>query len=228
MSDSIQELKSLKANLENEIEGHRKEIARLTEVIAAIEKVEALLRREKQATIPAINPYENIGPSEIVQAVVNSSSSEWSLIEIIKAAQEGGRKITNPRSEYPNFYKAATRLSEKGVIRLIKKDNGKVVFRKGDIQQQNLTLVTVEKAKVDRFHPAKKVTAYVAEILADKQTPMSLSTLCTEIRERGGNISNKNTLRTLLKREPDVFAKNKNGLWCLAKSGPKGTSTESR
>jgi len=226
MPQSQYQLQVLRSETETKIAEHEKEISRLREVLTTIGKLEQLLSEPKQTTIDEINPYESMGPSEIVQAVVESSAREWSIADILKAASKGGYKLESNRKAYPSFYTAAKRLADKGVIVLLKRRSGETVFMRSTpvtplplvMQRSGVSPVSVAPApakKVDRFHPEKKVSEYAAEALSDKKEPMGLRDLVGEIRRRGGTISNEGTLRTLLKREPNRFMKTDDRRWRL-------------
>ena len=129
--DSPQELKALRIRLGDELDLHEKETQRIRKALEAIDEVERLLSQSAvQTTIPETSPYENMGPSELVLAIVNSSPREWSIGDILKAAQSGGKNMKTWKNARSVLYVAARRHVDDGKIGTTKNSIGNVTYKR--------------------------------------------------------------------------------------------------
>lgn len=119
---SHDELTELRSRLEKEISALSAELQRKQQALSALETVESLLSPSSgQIIIPGTESYEELGPSQIVMRIVESRDKEWSMSEILQAAEEGGKDISKYTKPYNAFYVAAQRLAKQGRIRIVKR-----------------------------------------------------------------------------------------------------------
>ena len=132
--ESQQQLENLRVKLQDELEFHQSEVLRLTKALDALETVEGLLGQDgRQKIIPETDPYSELGPDELVANIIDSSSREWTMKDIIAEAAAGGKQLEQWTSPYNVLFVAAKRLVERGRIQKVKKGKAKfarVVYKR--------------------------------------------------------------------------------------------------
>ncbi len=78
--ESHQDLTSLREDLEKELGFHEAEVKRLNKALEALGTVEIYLQKTpSQSMIPGAGDYADLGPSELVLAIVNSQDKSWTM-----------------------------------------------------------------------------------------------------------------------------------------------------
>jgi hypothetical protein len=130
------ELINIRRQLQNDLANHKKAVARIEGALKALDTVEELLTDERQTSMPGAGPYSDLGPEELALKIVHIDNRAWSIPEIIKEAERGGKDLSGYKSVYPVFYTALRRLVDKGEIKMMqrtKRESGeqKVIFFRG-------------------------------------------------------------------------------------------------
>ena len=129
--ESQQELKALRIRLGDELDFHEKETQRIRKALEAIDEVERLLSQSPtQTTIPETNPYESMGPAELVLTIVNSSGRGWSLADIYETAKAGGKDMSAWKNPRNTIYVAAYRHAKQKRIQATKNPSTNAVMYK--------------------------------------------------------------------------------------------------
>ena len=117
------EIENIRRRLMGELAKHQEAIQQIKGALDALNLVGGLLESELQVNLPGAGPYANLGPEELALRIIGSEDREWSISQIIKEAEMGGKNLANYKSAYPVFYTALTRLVKKGEAMMLRRDN---------------------------------------------------------------------------------------------------------
>jgi len=125
---SSEELRNLREKLESQLSKHESEANRVENALDALKTVETMLHGNGQASLPGTNGFANLGPKELLLAIVGSQRKYWTLAEIMREAERGGKVMNKVwRNPHSVLYVAANRLVKQGRFKMRKRNEGKTL-----------------------------------------------------------------------------------------------------